>query len=241
MFRLVDKLHPTILLDEAQVYIGKDRDEVRALINEGYRKGGRIWRSVYVGEDWTHKSFDCYGPKVLVATQPPWDALRSRSILLRMFKNATRSLAKTLTPEFFERGERLRGQLLSYRFQSLGKKPSDQIEAELNEQIHDNRIREIALPLLSVAPEEARGAILGFLGEMEEEQETEEYTSEEAAYIIAVESAIHYWKNALNNGKLAVSLVRDELYQVLELDDPRYLPSKKKGAGSTRSPRLPSS
>jgi hypothetical protein len=39
VFRVIDQWHPTMFLDETEVYMKKDRDEILNLLNAGYRKG----------------------------------------------------------------------------------------------------------------------------------------------------------------------------------------------------------
>jgi hypothetical protein len=83
LFRVADDLHPTLLFDEVDVvFSGKSEraDELRGLLNAGYRKGGTAWRMEMRGTGGTARSFDVFGPKALAGIGQLPDTIGDRSI-----------------------------------------------------------------------------------------------------------------------------------------------------------------
>jgi hypothetical protein len=83
LFRVADDLHPTLLFDEVDVvFSGKSEraDELRGLLNAGYRKGGTAWRMEMKGSGGTARSFDVFGPKALAGIGQLPDTIGDRSI-----------------------------------------------------------------------------------------------------------------------------------------------------------------
>jgi hypothetical protein len=67
IFRLIDQERPTLCIDEAEALEGRtDRaDALRAILNEGYKRGGRVPRCI--GEEHEIQFFEVYSPKVFAA------------------------------------------------------------------------------------------------------------------------------------------------------------------------------
>lgn len=67
MFRLIEAVHPTLLLDEIDtVFNGtKATEELRGVANSGYKMGGFIWRNAPGKDGPEPRKFDTFGPKVL--------------------------------------------------------------------------------------------------------------------------------------------------------------------------------
>src|SRR5437879_5873469 len=86
MFRLSDEYTPTLLIDESQVYNREEWAEAQAFINERYRKGGRVWRMEGEGRNMTPAFFEAYGATAFAGSSPPWEALTSRAVLIKMEK-----------------------------------------------------------------------------------------------------------------------------------------------------------
>jgi hypothetical protein len=82
MFRVVDEFHPTILFDEVDViFAGKSEraDELRGLLNAGYRRGGAAWRMEMGGKSAKARSFDVFGPKALAGIGKLPDTIADRA------------------------------------------------------------------------------------------------------------------------------------------------------------------
>ena len=85
LFRIAEKWHPAILIDEADTFIKTD-DDIAGLINAGHtRDGAFAWR--LVGDNFEPKAFDIWGAKALtgiaLGKHLP-DATMSRGIIFEM-------------------------------------------------------------------------------------------------------------------------------------------------------------
>lgn len=82
LFRVMDSIHPTVLFDEVDVIFGgkgERADELRGLLNAGYKRGGAAWRMEMSGKAFTAKSFDVFGPKALAGIGALPDTIGDRS------------------------------------------------------------------------------------------------------------------------------------------------------------------
>jgi hypothetical protein len=181
IFRACDMWHPTLFLDETEVYLRKERSEIMHLLNAGYRKGFPATRIEETDEGLKVKIFDCFGFKALAGTRAFVDTLRSRCIIFTMSK-ATREIKTKIDPN---RAEELRKKLLMYRFRTLTEKQTLQ-EPNI---VLTGRLRELFLPLVTVATAEAKGSIMSEAKKIEEITKEEEQTSDEATVFRAIVTA----------------------------------------------------
>jgi putative DNA primase/helicase len=82
IFRLVDAMKPTLLLDEADTWLG---EEFRGLMNSGYKRSGAVWRCD--GDDHIPREFSTYAPAVIArigTLSKVFGPLLTRSIAIRM-------------------------------------------------------------------------------------------------------------------------------------------------------------
>lgn len=84
LYRHVDAVKPTLLLDEADDLFTR-RSDLKHIINAGWTRGARIARQVNIGGAWVTAYFDPFTPKVisLLGRNLP-QATRTRCIELRM-------------------------------------------------------------------------------------------------------------------------------------------------------------
>jgi putative DNA primase/helicase len=59
VFRMIDQYHPTLLIDEADQFLGS-KDDLKGLLNSGHKRGDKIWR--VLGENQDLRGFDIFGP-----------------------------------------------------------------------------------------------------------------------------------------------------------------------------------
>lgn len=116
LFRACEAWHPTIILDETEIYRQTERIDVVGLLNSGYRKGQFAVRAKNTDHGVTLEIFNVFGFKALAGTEGLAAALESRSIMVRMIKN--RRPVRLFINEAEAR--QLRGQLLRWRFDMLG-------------------------------------------------------------------------------------------------------------------------
>lgn len=80
VFRVIEKVHPTLLIDEADSFL-RENEELRGVINSGHTRGAAyVVRTV--GEDFEPRSFSTWAPKVLAGIGKLPDTLEDRSIRL---------------------------------------------------------------------------------------------------------------------------------------------------------------
>jgi hypothetical protein len=91
LFRLIEERHPTLLIDEADAAFGKrgpDTEDLRGLLNNGYRRGIPYWRVVGEGKKMHVESYDCYCPKAVASIGRLPDTVQDRSIVLALKRRA---------------------------------------------------------------------------------------------------------------------------------------------------------
>ncbi len=177
VFRVIDQWHPTMFLDETEVYMKKDRDEILNLLNAGYRKDFPAVRVEETDKGLVPRVFDVFGFKALAGTREFMQTLKSRCVILTMNK-AIRKINTKIDPE---RAMTLRRKLLLYRFRKLAEKDSPEAPDVLN-----GRLKELFDPLIIVAPPMAKNIIIAQAKKLEEERTEEEQASAEAIVFKAI-------------------------------------------------------
>jgi hypothetical protein len=177
IFRVIDQWHPTMLFDETEAYMKKDRAEIVHMLNAGYRKGCPAVRVEETKDGYVPKAFDVFGFKALAGTKEFINTLGSRCIIFSMSK----ACRKTLTMIDAERATSLRRKLLLYRFKKL----SDNAKPEPPD-VLTGRLKELFESLLVVAPAAARGAIMAHAKRIEESNREEEQASSDALVAKAI-------------------------------------------------------
>ncbi len=90
LFRLAADRQPTVLLDEADAIWSPRKggaegaEDLRALLNAGYRRGAAVWRMVGQGAKMEATEFPVFTPVALAAIGDLPDTVQSRSIVIRM-------------------------------------------------------------------------------------------------------------------------------------------------------------
>jgi hypothetical protein len=89
LFRLIENLRPTMLIDEGEALYDKERKEgFREVLLSGYRNGAKTYRVEESSKDGIKqmvvKEFDLYSPKMLANIQGLEDVLESRCISIVM-------------------------------------------------------------------------------------------------------------------------------------------------------------
>ncbi len=91
LFRIIDKEHPTILIDEVDTLFsnkpGASKEDLRGILNVGYKKGAKVDRCD--GPEFNVKSFDVFTPVVLAGIGDLPDTIMSRSVIVRIKRRSS--------------------------------------------------------------------------------------------------------------------------------------------------------
>jgi Protein of unknown function (DUF3631) len=142
---------PTFLYDEVDtVFNGKlkeNTEDLRALLNESYRKKGTVGRSVCKGSDWVPEEFSVYCATALSGIGDLPDTILDRSICIRMRRRKVSETVEEWREDLHEpQAEELRSALAIWAAEA-----SDALGwPDMPEGIED-RDRQIWRPLISVA------------------------------------------------------------------------------------------
>ncbi|MFB7620814.1 DUF3631 domain-containing protein, partial [Kitasatospora sp. NPDC056181] len=170
LFRSVsaEASRPTILFDEIDTVFGAaagGNEELRGLINAGYRRTGGIFRSVRDGENHQVQKFPVYAALALAGLGDLPDTIMSRSVVIRMRRRAPN---ESVEP-FRQRTNEAEGHALRDRLAAWADTIRERIEGawpEMPDGVTD-RPADVWEPLLAVAdaagghwPARARAACL---------------------------------------------------------------------------------
>jgi hypothetical protein len=183
LFRASEEWHPTLFLDETEIYNKDTKTEVVGLLNSGYRKGQYAIRVKQTQNGSELQAFDVFGFKALAGTQGLAQALESRSILVRMIK-ARRKVERVIDED---RATELRNKLLGWRLYTLANSELFELSELFQETIEplkfgDGRLQELFNCLLAVS-NEGRENIKKYAHKLHEIRSFEEKASEEAEII----------------------------------------------------------
>lgn len=166
IFRLIDQIGGTLVVDEADFWASDERAEIIKILNNGNARGFPVLRSeVTPSKEFSPRAFHIYGPK-LVATRHRFEdeALESRCLTEVMGRRPLRrDIPITLPGCFEEEAEVLRNKLLMYRFRRFGRPVDVVMEREPG---LEPRRAQIVAPLISISPDAAgRDRIRAFIAQ----------------------------------------------------------------------------
>ena len=163
VFRAIDKWTPTLLIDEADTFIGQN-DELRGVLNSGHtRSTAFVIRTA--GDDHEPRRFSTWGAKVVAMIGKLPDTLADRAICVAMRRKLPEEKVTRLRNDPFEE---LRQQIARFAADHLDalKGAEPMIPAGINDRAGDNWE-----PLIAIAdqaggdwPEKARAAALALFG-----------------------------------------------------------------------------
>jgi hypothetical protein len=210
MFRAVEAWHPTLLLDETEIYEGESAAEIRAVINAGYRQDAKVIRIEKVNEQPVLASFNVFSFKALAGTKELSNTIMSRCIIINMEKNA-RSVKMFLN---IEKAAELRQKLLKYRMKYLNLAEESTI-ANNGFIFEDGRLAEMFHPLITVAPVEIKEKLVEHAKSIYTQRLEEEKASLEAAVLEAI---VKVWEETKDE-KISTAQVTDVLNLNLPLNE----------------------
>ncbi|MEO6553982.1 MAG: DUF3631 domain-containing protein [Nitrospiraceae bacterium] len=108
IFRVIEKLHPSLLIDEADSFM-KENEELRGIVNSGHRRdSAQVLRNV--GDDHEPRSFSTWSPMVIAAIGMLPDTIEDRSIVVEMRRKKPGEVVEGIRWNS-RKGEVLKGQL----------------------------------------------------------------------------------------------------------------------------------
>ena len=153
IFRIINEVHGTLIIDEADFKFSDMTSEIVKILNTGYQRGMPVLRSEGKGT-FEVKAYDVFCPKIVATRETFSDkALESRFLVEEMGAGKLRAdIPRTLNEDFYNDAEMIRNKLLMWRLKNYFE-PIDRRE-DLIEGIHP-RLNQIVMPLLSIIKDQA--------------------------------------------------------------------------------------
>jgi hypothetical protein len=213
LFRAIEKLKPTLLLDEADaVFKAREREELRGLLNSGYRRGAVAFRMGGASKT-TLESFNVFSAKAFIGIGDflP-DTLADRSILIRL----KRKMRDETVDRFRSRDVRPEGEMLRDRLADWLQPQIDWLHnarPDLPQEL-DDRAQDMWEPLLAIAelaggdwPQRARAAAIAL--------STGEAREDDSMTALLLKDIRHVFETT-GEDRLKTSVLIDALCQIEE-------------------------
>lgn len=169
LFRYVEEIRPTLLIDEADSFV-KDNEEMRGILNSGHTKAAaHVIRNVEVSGEHKPRRFSTWAPKAIATIRALADTLEDRAIILTLQRKPKSASVERLRKRDNSEFAGLRRKALRWANDNFDKltDPDPEIPEALNDRAADNW-----RPLLAIAglaggdwPKKAREAALILSGE----------------------------------------------------------------------------
>lgn len=157
LYRLIDKVHGTVTIDEADFNYSGLFASIIKILNSGYQKGTPVFKCDI--NTFEPECFDTFSPKIIASRLPFKDqALESRCITHETQICTRTDIPSILPLEFYREAESLRNKLLLYRFRN--RLQPTEINKEVNMWGIEPRLKEVIIPLASLIKEKEELAIL---------------------------------------------------------------------------------
>ena len=188
LFRCIEEYHPTLLIDESEIYNVGGRSSIQNILNSGYRRGQTVMRTGRQEDGHALEFFDVFGFKALAGTGGFKDTLESRAIRISMERNI-RPVEDYLNTK---RAKELRSELLFWRFQRLQDLVGVSGVYDVSLRVSppelsfcDGRHNELYTPLVTVS-NHGRDNIVSYAKDSYALMEDEESNTEEAQIVLAI-------------------------------------------------------
>jgi putative DNA primase/helicase len=148
IFRYIEAMHPTLLIDEADSFLS-DNDEMRGILNAGHTKAGSgVIRVEEVNGSHVAKRYSTWAPKAIALIKNLPDTLADRSVTVHLMRKPPGALVQRLRKRDCREFETLRGRAARWAHDhsdSLSD-PDPKIPDSLHDRAADNW-----RPLLAIA------------------------------------------------------------------------------------------
>lgn len=214
IFRIVNEVHGTLIIDEADFKFSDMTSEIVKILNTGYQKGMPVLRSEGKGT-FEVKAYDVFCPKIVATRETFSDkALESRFLVEEMGAGKLRSdIPRTLDESFYEDAEGIRNKLLMWRLKNYFE-PIERRQ-DLIEGIHP-RLNQIVMPLLSIIKDSAiREHLKSFIVKYNTDLVADRGLSWESDIVFAV-LKLEYETKA---NEITVKQITDEVNREIDISD----------------------
>lgn len=221
IFRIIDQIHGTLVLDEADFKFSDMSSEMMKILNMGYQKGNHVLRSEGKGV-FEVKAYNVYSPKLIATRETFTDkALESRCLTEEMGIGILRKdIPRSLDPDFFTEADEIRNMLLMWRMRKYFQRI--EIKEEVIEGVHP-RLNQIILPLLAIiSDEKARDNLRNFIKNYNTELIAERGLSWESDIIFSILKLEHSEFSKL----LTVKEITDETNKDVDNNDEKLTARK---------------
>jgi putative DNA primase/helicase len=104
VFRYIEEVRPTLLIDEADTFV-KDNEELRGILNSGHTKAAaHVIRNVEINGEHRSRRFSTWAPKAIATIRALADTLQDRAVVLTLQRKPrgapVERLRKRDNPEF---------------------------------------------------------------------------------------------------------------------------------------------
>ena len=169
LFRYVEEIRPTLLIDEADSFV-KDNEELRGILNSGHTKAAaHVIRNVEINGEHKPRRFSTWAPKAIAAIRDLADTLEDRAIKLALQRKPRTAKIERLRKRDNDEFAALRRKAARWTKDNFSRlaDPDPEIPDVLNDRAADNW-----RPLLAIAdlaggdwPKKARDAARVLSGE----------------------------------------------------------------------------
>jgi hypothetical protein len=169
LFRYVEEIRPTLLIDEADSFV-KDNEELRGILNSGHTKAAAyVIRNVEINGEHKPRRFSTWAPKAIATIRELADTLEDRAAVLTLQRKPRTAKVERLRKRDSAEFAVLRQKAARWAADNFAKltDPDPQIPDALNDRAADNW-----RPLLAIAdlaggdwPKKAQDAALVLSGE----------------------------------------------------------------------------
>ena len=214
IFRILNEVHGTLVLDEADLKFSDMTSELVKILNTGYQKGIPVLRSEGKGA-FEVKAYDVFSTKIVATRETFSDkALESRFLVEEMGSEKLRTdIPRTLDESFYQEAENIRNKLLMWRLKNYFE-PLE-IRNDIIEGIHP-RLNQIVMPLLSVIKDESiREHLKTFIVKYNTELTADRGLSWESDIVFAILKLEH----ELKAKEITVKQITDEVNREIPLSD----------------------
>jgi putative DNA primase/helicase len=163
LFRYIEEVRPTLLIDEADSFV-KDNEELRGVLNSGHTKvAANVIRNVEINGEHKPRRFSTWAAKAIATIRSLADTLEDRSVIITLQRKLRNANVERLRRRDTEEFQKLRSQAARWAADNFGKlvDPNPVVPEVLNDRASDNW-----RPLLAIAdlaggawPEDATGGL----------------------------------------------------------------------------------